>query len=87
MMVKTAAFIVSIVFMSWSFAGYRAIQQEPTLLNWCALSASVLATILMLSVQGYWIYIEEMNKGTLRRKIVLFDRIHLWLGRAREKRT
>jgi hypothetical protein len=85
--VKTAAFIASIIFMSWSFAGYRAIQQAPTLSNLCVLLAAVLATVLMLAVQGYWIYVEEMDKGTLRRKIVIFDRIHSWLGHTQEKRT
>ena len=27
-------------------------------------------------LQGYWIYFEELNKGTLQRRISLFDSIH-----------
>jgi hypothetical protein len=84
---KIVAFIASVISLSWSFAGYRAVQQAPTVSSCCMLLFAVLSTVLLLGLQGYWIYIEEMKKSTLKRKIALFDRIHSWIGKAREKHS
>lgn len=80
--VRVAAFIASVIFLSWCFAGYRSIRQAPSLTHWEFLAGSVLMTILMLGLQGYWIYFDEKDKGTLRRRIALFERIHSWLNQA-----
>jgi hypothetical protein len=85
--IKTAAFIASVIFLSWSFAGYHAIRQAATGANFCIFFGAVFGTMLVLAVQGYWIYEEEKEKGTLKRKIALFDRIYLWLKRADEKQA
>src|SRR5580658_1325096 len=73
---KAIAFVLAVIALSWFFEGWREVQKGPTLLHCAVLFAGTTATLLMLGVQGYWIYIEEKLKGTLKKRIGLFERIY-----------
>ena len=73
--IKLAAFVASVTSLSWFFAGWRGINEEPGLASWGSLIGGTLLTLLLLGVQGYWIYFDEKSKGTLRKRIGLFERI------------
>ncbi len=79
--VKVIVFVASVICLSWFFAGYRAVCQVPSLSHWCLLLAGALTTTFTLGVQAWWIYMEEKQKGTLKRKIVLFEKICIWFER------
>lgn len=74
--VKIAAFAVSVISLSWFFAGWRQLHEAPTLANWLLLAGGVASTILLLGLQGYWIYFDEKSKGRLRKRIELYEKIH-----------
>lgn len=74
--VKTAAFVASIFSLSWFFAGWRLVHEAQTTANWLALTGGTVFTVLLVSLQGYWIYFDEKAKGTLRKRIGLYERIH-----------
>jgi len=73
--IKLAVFAASVVSLSWFFAGWRQIHEASTLASWSLLVGGTLATLLLLGVQGYWIYFEEKDKGTLRKRVEIFERI------------
>lgn len=73
---RYSMFIFSVISLSWFFAGWRGINEHGALADWALLVGATLLTLALLSVQGYWIYIEELTKGSLKRRIALFDRIH-----------
>jgi hypothetical protein len=74
--VKLSAFAGSVVTLSWFFAGWRQVNEAQTLANWLLLLAGIVLTVLLLGLQGYWIYFEEKAKGTLRKRVELFERIY-----------
>src|SRR5262250_1993085 len=57
--IKLAVFAASVISLSWFFAGWRQIHEASTLASWSLLVGGTLATLLLLGVQGYWIYFEE----------------------------
>lgn len=69
-------FIASVISLSWFFAGWRGINENGALADWALLVGATLLTLLLLAVQGYWIYVEELRKGSLKRRIAIYDRIH-----------
>jgi predicted negative regulator of RcsB-dependent stress response len=75
-MYKLALFIASVMTLSWFFAGWRQVQEAFNLPNCLLLSGGTLSTIFLLGVQGYWVYFEEKQKGTLKKRIALFETIH-----------
>jgi hypothetical protein len=78
---KLIAFAASVMTLSWFFAGWRAVNESTALSGWLLLIGATLATALLLGLQGYWIYFEEKQKGTLRRHIGLFEKIHALLNK------
>jgi hypothetical protein len=74
--IKAVVFILAIFSLSWVFESFRQIHQGATLSRMAFLLFSILMTTLWLSIHSYWIYIEEKSKGTLRRRIELFERIY-----------
>lgn len=73
---RYAFFIFSVISLSWFFAGWRGIHEHGGVADWALLIGASLLTVALLGVQGYWIYTEELTKGSLKRRIGLFDRIH-----------
>jgi hypothetical protein len=76
---KALAFVATTITLSWFFEGYREVQKGWTLSHTGVLAAGIGCTLVMLGVQGYWIYVEEKLKGTLKRRIDLFERIYTHL--------
>jgi hypothetical protein len=76
---KAVALVLSVLSLSWFFEGVRQLKQSPDVGHIAFLVVPVLATLLLLWVQAFWIYIEEKSKGTLKKTVVHFDRIEEWL--------
>jgi hypothetical protein len=71
--VKAAAFIAATFALSMFFEGWRQIHQSPSIQSWLILSAGVIFTLFMLWLNGFFIYIEEMSKGTLTKRVHHYD--------------
>lgn len=63
------------------FAGWREINTEFGTTACVTLASGTLMTLFLVALQSYWIYFEEKNKGTLQRKIPLFDAIHSFVDK------
>jgi hypothetical protein len=75
--IRLTAFIASVYTLSVFFAGWREIFEHGNVAYGAVvLSSGVVLTGLLLALQGYWIYFEEKNKGTLRRHIGLYESLH-----------
>lgn len=72
---KAAAFIASVISLSWFFEGWRKINEEATIIHFGILIGGTLLTLALIGLQAYWIYIEEKTKGTLKKRIGVFDKI------------
>ncbi len=83
--IRLFAFTLTVITLSWFFEGWREIQKEPGLVSGAYLFFGTTFTLLLLAVQGYWIYIEEKSTGKLVRKVKLFDRIEAKLLARRER--
>ncbi len=79
---RLTAFVASVITLSWFFAGWRQIQETGQFSDWLLLLSGTVFTLLLLGVQAYWIYFEEKDKGTLKKRIELFEKMHLRLSRA-----
>jgi hypothetical protein len=77
---KLIAFAGSVMTLSWFFAGWRAVNESTALGGWLLLIGATLATAVLIGMQGYWIYFEEKEKGTLRKRLELFEKIHARLN-------
>lgn len=84
--IRLAAFVLTVITLSWFFEGWREIQREPGLVSFSYLFFGTTFTLLLLAVQGFWIYIEEKSTGKLVRKVKLFDAIEAKLA-ARNQNT
>lgn len=82
---KIAAFLASVVSLSWFFAGWRQIHESATLLSWMIFLGAIMLTSLLICLQAYWIYFEEKAKGTLRKRIELFEKINTTIAGSSEK--
>jgi hypothetical protein len=69
-------FIASVISLSWFFTGWRGINEHGALADWALLIGATLLTLTLLAIQGYWIYVEELKKGSLKRRIAIYDCIH-----------
>ena len=73
--VKWSVFIASVITLSWFFAGWRQVNESGQLSDWAVLIGGTLSTLLLLFVQGYWIYFEEKAKGRLTKHVDVYERI------------
>lgn len=73
---KAAAFVMTVITLSWFFEGWRQVSAGVTLSHCAVLAAGTGLTLVLLAVQGYWIYVEEKTKGTLKRRIGIYERIY-----------
>ncbi len=76
---KWSIFAASVLSLSWFFAGWRAINERGGIWDWGLLAGGTAATVFLLTIQGYWIYHEEKQKGRLTKKIELFEKIESYL--------
>ena len=74
--VKVSIFAASVISLSWFFAGWRQVVEAQTLGHWLLLAGALVLTLLLVGLQGYWIYFEESAKGTLRKRIKIYETIH-----------
>lgn len=82
--IRLFAFTLTVITLSWFFEGWREVQKEPGLISCAYLFFGTTLTLLLLAVQGYWIYIEEKSTGKLVRKVKLFDKIEAKLSEKKE---
>ncbi len=73
---KAVAFCAAVVSLSWFFQGWREVNQAPGVASVALLIFGTSLTLLILGVMGYWTYFEEKSKGTLKKKIKLYEDIH-----------
>lgn len=78
---RLTAFVASVITLSWFFAGWRQIHETAVFADWLLLASGTVFTILLLGVQSYWIYFEEKDKGTLKKRIELFEKVQMRLMR------
>jgi len=74
---RLTAFVASVITLSWFFAGWRQTQETGQFSDWLLLLEGTAFTLLLLGVQAYWIYFEEKAKGTLKKRIELFEKMNL----------
>ncbi len=78
--IRLTAFIASVLTLSLFFAGWREVMEHGQLSGAALLATGVLSTLMLLGLQGFWIYFEEKQKGTLRRHIGWFEALHSFLA-------
>jgi hypothetical protein len=81
---KTIAFLLATLSLSWFFEGWRQINSTANLGGWAIFALGIVSTLLTVGIWAYWIYIEEKSKGTLRKRIGLFESIERSLGSKEE---
>jgi hypothetical protein len=78
-LLKWSVVILSIFAMSLIFEGWRQLKTGLTLEHSLVLLLGIFSTAVLLWIQAFWIYVEEKSKGTLKKKIVHFDRLDEYL--------
>ncbi len=77
--------MLSVLALSWFFEGIRQIQNGLTISHIFVLMGGIVSTAILLWVQGFWIYLEEKRKGTLRKKIEHFDKLEEYWQRKKSQ--
>jgi hypothetical protein len=73
---KATAFCASVITLSWFFAGWRQIHESIGFSSVSTLLAGIVCTGALISLQAFWIYLEEKQKGSLMRRIGLFEKLY-----------
>jgi hypothetical protein len=73
--IRFTVIVLSVFSLSLFFEGWRQIQKGVTFSHIAVFAAGVLFTGFLLWLQGFWIYLEEKYKGTLRKKIEHFEKL------------
>ncbi|MBX9686013.1 MAG: hypothetical protein K2X27_04875 [Candidatus Obscuribacterales bacterium] len=76
---KWSMFAASVISLSWFFAGWRQVNEHGGLSDWGVLLGGTATTLLLVTVQGYFIYFEEKAKGRLTKRVELFEKIEKFL--------
>jgi len=85
--IRIAVIVLSVIALSWFFEGCRQIKAGITLAHVAVLFGGTVSTLFLLWLQAFWIYVEEKSKGTLKRKVVHFDKLEeYWLEGKKEQR-
>lgn len=77
---KLMVFTGAVIALSWFFEGCRQIQEAISFQSVSILLLGTLLTILFLGIHSYWIYLEEKLKGTLKKRIELFEKVNQYLA-------
>jgi hypothetical protein len=83
--IKLTVIFLSVLALSWFFEGLRQIQKGFTLAHALVFLGGIISTAILLWVQGFWIYLEEKYKGTLRKKIEHFDKLEAYWQRKKNR--
>jgi hypothetical protein len=79
---KAFAFCASVMTLSWFFEGWRrihtAVDLRSTSLAIFILIAGVVFTAILIGLQAFWIYAEEKQKGSLLRRLELFEKLYVF---------
>ncbi len=78
-LLKVAAFCLSVVTLSWFFEGMRQCKEVASAQGLAYLIGGTVFTLLLVFLQGFFIYCEERSKGRHTRSIALFDKWYLSL--------
>ncbi len=70
---KAVAFVAAVVSLSWFFQGWREVNQAPSLGSFALLVFGTALTMFILALMGYWTYFEEKSKGTLKKRIEIYE--------------
>lgn len=73
---KALVFSGAVFALSWFFEGCRRMHAAVTLQHSIILAAGIIFTLLFVALQAFWIYAEEKEKGSLKKRIALFERIY-----------
>ncbi len=73
---RLAIFVASVISLSWFFEGTRKINESLTVPHVGLLLLGAGLTSLFIVIYTYWIYIEEKEKGTLKKRVNLFEKIY-----------
>ncbi|MBS1998405.1 MAG: hypothetical protein JSS86_18905 [Cyanobacteria bacterium SZAS LIN-2] len=77
---KAIAFCCSVVTLSWFFEGMRQCKESVSFEGGVTLLGGTVLTLLLVGLQGFFIYCEERSKGLRTRKIALFDKWYVQLA-------
>ena len=81
--IKTFVIVLSILALSLVFEGWRQINNGMTAGHTAVLFGGLVSTAFLLWLQAFWIYMEEKSKGTLKKKVVHFDRLQEYIEQKR----
>jgi len=81
--IKWTVMLLSILALSLFFEGSRQIRASITIGHIALLFSGILSTVFLLWLQAFWIYMEEKSKGSLKKKVVHFDRLQEYLENKR----
>lgn len=73
--IRALAFVGTVITLSWFFEGTRQIQGGLNVSSVSYLVFGTILTIALIVLQAFWIYVEEKSKGTLMRRVKLFDKL------------
>ena len=73
---KAIAFCCAVVSLSWFFEGWREIHRVVNFVTVGTLVAGTVVTLMLLGLMTFWTYCEEKQKGTLVRRIGLFETLY-----------
>lgn len=76
---KATAFCFSVVTLSWFFEGLRQCKEVASPQGLAYLIGGTVCTLLLVVLQGFFIYCEERSKGRQTRSIALFEKWYLSL--------
>ena len=71
---KAILFCFSTVTLSWFFEGMRQCKETASPEGLAYLLGGTILTLLLVALQGFFIYCEERSKGLRTRKIAFFDK-------------
>jgi uncharacterized membrane protein YozB (DUF420 family) len=83
--IKITVIVLSILALSLFFEGWRQVKSSMTVWHFAIMLSGTVTTILLLWVQAFWIYVEEKSKGTLKKKVLHFDRLQEYLENKRRQ--
>ena len=83
--IKIAVMALSILALSLFFEGWREVKTALTAGSFAILVSGILTTVFLLWIQAFWIYIEEKQKGTLKKKIIHFDKLQSYIEKRKDQ--